>query len=509
MTPIILPVAELKSGLAGLGKVINPKSTLPVLQSLRIERTPDGWVCLTASDLDRFVTLRLEQPAKGEPLAMLVPFDDLLRLTKTCSKEERLQIEPGEDRSAVIHFALGNQTHQTKVQSLPVEEYPVIPKVFTGKSFPVPDELRSALHEAFACCSNDATRAVLHGAFLDVTRPKAHYVVATDGRHLYSSNSFHLPFAHPIIIPRHKFLAWREFNLDGPWQMKLGDSASAKSPPMVQLSSRRWRFITPQIEGPYPNWRAVLPDLKPTLTIELDASHLQSVTQALERLPCHDERFHTLGLEWKQGVLSLLGKRRPTDPWTHVPVKTSKSEGRDLTVFVDREFVLKALTFGLTTLELVDELTPLRFSRGGRQMIVMPLRGDAAPSGLNPRSSTPPPPGATTSMAPPPNLPPRAEPIRIPSMPHPEDTHTTEDRSRRTSAADVERGVPPRDPAERPALEAAIARLETIKAGCREAVAELTRLSDVLKQALRDQRISHRETQTMRSTLRSLQSLRL
>jgi hypothetical protein len=94
-------------------------------------------------------------------------------------------------------------------------------------------------------------------------------------------------------------------------------------------------------------------------------------------------------------------------------------------------------------------------------------------------------------------------------MPHPEDTHTTEDRSRRTSAADVERGVPPRDPAERPALEAAIARLETIKAGCREAVAELTRLSDVLKQALRDQRISHRETQTMRSTLRSLQSLRL
>jgi hypothetical protein len=291
--------------------------------------------------------------------------------------------------------------------------------------------------------------------------------------------------------------------------MKLGDRTAAKSPPMVQLSSRRWRFITRQIEGPYPNWRAVLPDLKPSRTLELDASHIESAIQSLERLPCHDERFHTLGLEWKGQVLSLLGKQRSDDPWTRVPVKTSKVEGRDLTVFVDREYVLKALSFGLTTLELVDELAPLRFRRRGRQMIVMPLRGDAVCPGLNPSSSTFPPPGVTTSMAPPPTLPPRADPTRTPSMPHPDDNQTSQGGSQRSSVADAARGTLPRDPAERPALEAALARLEAIKAGCREAVAELTRLSNVLKQALRDQRISHRQTQTMRSTLRSLQSLRI
>jgi hypothetical protein len=31
MTPLILPVAELKSGLTGLGKVIGAKGALPVL----------------------------------------------------------------------------------------------------------------------------------------------------------------------------------------------------------------------------------------------------------------------------------------------------------------------------------------------------------------------------------------------------------------------------------------------------------------------------------------------
>ena len=61
---------------------------------------------------------------------------------------------------------------------------------------------------------------------------------------------------------------------------------------------------------------------------------------------------------------------------------------------------------------------------------------------------------------------------------------------------------------DRPPLETALARLETIKTAYRETLAELTRLSDVLKQALRNQRLSHRETQTLRTTLRSLQGLR-
>jgi DNA polymerase III sliding clamp (beta) subunit (PCNA family) len=502
MTPITIPVAELKSGLSGLGKVIHPKGQLPVLHCLRVERTPDGWICLTATDLDRFITLRLEQPARGEPFAMLVPFADLLRLTKSCGKEEKLHLEPGPNHSVTIRFAVADQTGQTHVQSPPADEFPTIPKVFTDKSFPVTDELRTALHEAFACCSTDATRAVLHGAFLDVTRPKAHYVVATDGRHLYSCNSFRLPFQHPIIIPRHKFLAWREFNLDGPWQMKVGTSSEAKTPPLVQISSRRWRFVTRQIEGPYPDWRVAVPQVKPALRIEIDASHLDSTLRALERLPCHDERFHTLGLEWKAQGLSLLGKPRPEDPWTRVPVKTTHAAGPDLTIFVDREYVLKALSFGLTTLECADALSPLRFSHGGRQMIIMPLRGDPIPSTDNRRSESAPAPSPSTLPRPADNNPP-------PSMSHQEENQANQDGARRSSVADTGRSAPLREPAERPALEAALTRLETVKAGCREAVAELSRVSDELKQFLRSQRASHRETQTLRNTLRSLQSLRV
>ena len=103
MKPITLPVAELKSALAGLGKVINPKATLPILHHVKVERTSDGWIALTGTDLDRFVTMRLEHPAEGPPLAVLVPYDQLQQITKNCGKNEQIHIEPN-----LIKFALAD-----------------------------------------------------------------------------------------------------------------------------------------------------------------------------------------------------------------------------------------------------------------------------------------------------------------------------------------------------------------------------------------------------------------
>src|SRR5476651_2165070 len=101
MKPITLPIAELKPALAGLSKVVNSRATLPVLHHVKIERTADGWIALTGTDLDRFVTMRLEHPAEGPPLAVLVPYDQLAHLAKNCGKDEYIHIEP-----TTIRFAL-------------------------------------------------------------------------------------------------------------------------------------------------------------------------------------------------------------------------------------------------------------------------------------------------------------------------------------------------------------------------------------------------------------------
>ncbi len=61
----------------------------------------------------------------------------------------------------------------------------------------------------------------------------------------------------------------------------------------------------------------------------------------------------------------------------------------------------------------------------------------------------------------------------------------------------------------KPALETALVQIDTIKAGFREAIADLNKLTDLLKQAAREQKAGDREVQSVRQTLRSLQSVRI
>jgi DNA polymerase III sliding clamp (beta) subunit (PCNA family) len=91
---IALPIAELKPALTGLGKVLDKHANLPVLKNIKVERTKEGWIALTATDLDAFATVRLEQPSEGEPTAILVPYEELQKAVKVCTKNEVITVHP-------------------------------------------------------------------------------------------------------------------------------------------------------------------------------------------------------------------------------------------------------------------------------------------------------------------------------------------------------------------------------------------------------------------------------
>ena len=238
MSKIALPISELKPALTGLGKIISKRATLPVVLHLKIERTKDGWIALTATDLDSFITVRLEQPSDGEPLSILVPYDELLKITKNCQKTDSPLLLQGDDKSVTIQYAIGTQVAETKMDSLPIKEFPETPRV-KGEPIPINDAIRQSIHEALECASTDETRLILNGAFIDVTKPDAHYVIGTNGSHLYSSNSFNLPLKQSVIVPAHKFLGFRDFNQDGEWQLKLPTSQHKDDGAKIQISSRR------------------------------------------------------------------------------------------------------------------------------------------------------------------------------------------------------------------------------------------------------------------------------
>ena len=63
--------------------------------------------------------------------------------------------------------------------------------------------------------------------------------------------------------------------------------------------------------------------------------------------------------------------------------------------------------------------------------------------------------------------------------------------------------------AERPTLDIALSQIEMIKGEFRNSIAGLSKLADLLKQVGREQRVSEKEVQTVRQTLRSLQGVRI
>ena len=483
MSKISLPIAELKPALAGLGKVISKSSTLPVLKMVKLDRTKDGWITLTGTDLDAFVTVRLEEPAGGETASILIPYDDLAKCTKGCATGEAITVEHT-GKEAVLHYPVGQQTARINVESLPVEEYPPVPKI---KSEPVAinSDIRAALMEAMECVSADETRYILRGACIDVSDKKCHHVVATDGRHLYSSNSFSLPLQESIIIPDHKFLGWKEFNADGEWQLRV--PAKSADNQYLQISSRRWRFIHRQIEGNYPNWRQVVRKPEDTnTTVELEPSSTDTVIKLIARIPCHDKINRTIGIEVQGRHVRLLGKSQASEPWTKFDIEPVRTKGRDVTIYLNRDFLAKALRFGLTRVEIIDELSPLRLVSGGRQMIVMPVRPDAA----TPVPAKAPEAPATNTNPPPVEAQQEGNTTMSKSNGSAHDTTTPATESK-------------------PALETALAQVEIVRGDFRNAITGLNKLAEALKQAQREQKTADKEVQSVRNTLEKLQSVRI
>ena len=91
-----------------------------------------------------------------------------------------------------------------------------------------------------------------------------------------------LPLAESLIIPNHKFLGWKEFNNDGEWQLRVQKPENKKDRGLLQISSRRWRFIIQQIEGMYPNWRQVIPSPDQfNTTVEFEAAAAKDLVQTI------------------------------------------------------------------------------------------------------------------------------------------------------------------------------------------------------------------------------------
>ena len=221
-------------------------------------------------------------------------------------------------------------------------------------------------------------------------------------------------------------------------------------------------------------------------TLVMDTEAIQQALQTVARMPDHDTTHHSIGLEIANDSVSLLGRSTGGDDWVRVELTGVKVVGESQTIFFNRQYLTKALRFGLNRIEVIDPISPLRISNGGKQMIVMPI---------SPKANTEQPKPEET------DAPPVAE---QPETMMPEQTNTESKPSGTATAVAHETAV-----ADKPALEVALAQIEVLRGECRNTIAGLGKLAETLKQAAREQKATEREFNGLRATLRSLQNVKI
>lgn len=529
-TTITIPMTELKPALTGLGKVIARRVTLPVIGCVKVDRDEKGQILLTGTNLDLFVTAGIDRSDLGEPASVLVPFRDLVETAKLCGKTDSIVIsvisseENKSGPSIMLTYPIGSATAERRCDFIPADEFPVISKV-AGKTVPISDSVRRSIQEAIGCASDDPTRHVINSAYIDVSDPKCHCVVGTDGSHLYMSNSFKLPLAGSVVLPHHPFLTWKEFGQEQ-WFL-AADPADPPDPQaatpgaatrLFQLSTDHWRLIGRQVDAAYPNWRQVVPGTNDWKTrVELQAESLDEIVRTIDRMPCPDQRWFSIGLEISGARLSLVARNAGSgsDTCTRIAVDSAKVVGRPVRICLNRRFLTKALRLGLNAIHIVDEMEPLRFSEGGRQMIVMPLRPDvSATAATSQTASASPAPAASPEEESSPAAPANVEtsdtetkPASAPPTPETEpeapSTERTDMVNDPTTTTAAEETAPTSE------IDTVLEVVEDLRESLTVNLADLKSVTGKLKQIQRDQKSTEREMQSFRQTLKTLQGVKL
>jgi len=462
---IKLPVSELKSVLPALAKVLIRHSSLPVLQQIRIDRSTEGVVQLQVTDLDAFASCRLTAMQPGKPVAVLIPFERLSKTVKGCSPTDILTLL-GDEQNLTLRYTLAGR--------------------------PVDQTLTP---------------------IMDVSDPDAHYVMGTDGRHLFSANSFRLGLPATVMIPHHRFLEWNGFRQDGPWQLNVPPEDDTPTSEWLQLKSNRWSFLIRLARHEVPKWRLVLPRNKST-TVTFGPKAVEFLLEALPQLPGKDEAHQPVAFQVFGNRLSISGYDPRADHRTTFPVDDVVVEGREILFSVNREFALKALRWGLNQLVFDDALSPMIFSNAGRRLVAMPVRteGPAVAPAQDEAAPTRPTP-STASTEPDAGTEPEPQPEPDPMTKNriPPTTEITEAEPPDPTTMPVSR-VPAihaiEPPAAKPSIRAVLDQIDVLRDSLRSTVRQFGDVVEALRQIDKERRTSDREVEVIREKLRALQGVR-
>lgn len=237
----------LRTALAQVSAAIATKSTLPILSNVCITAV-DGKIGFNATDLD--VAVSVSAPGEvSEPGDVTLPAKRLQEIAKQAAE-------------GVVRFAVGAEGRvnveagkaRFKLLGLPTSEFPSFPKVdfVDGPTLPAAT-IQQLIEQVAFCAAADVSRPVLSGVLWEF-RPDRLTMVATTGHRLAMLDAPYQGGAKADVIVPTKTLdiVRKVFAEDA--QIEVVQTASH-----IGFRSGDTQVLSSLIEGPYPNFRQILP----------------------------------------------------------------------------------------------------------------------------------------------------------------------------------------------------------------------------------------------------------
>jgi DNA polymerase-3 subunit beta len=236
---------------------------------------------------------------------------------------------------------------------LPAEEFPPFPKAEGAKTLTMEQpQLRDMLRKTAYAVSNDETRYVLNGVYLNFKADKL-TVVATDGRRLAlieHDTEVAKGADSEFILPTKAVAELQHLLADkGDLKLAVGENQLIADLGMTTLVSKL-------IEGTYPNFRQVVPtETKERITLErellLAALHRASIMAS--------DKSQSVKFSFSKNTLTLTANT--PDVGEAKETLSVNYKGKELAVAFNPQYVmdpLRNLDADEIFLELTDELSP-------------------------------------------------------------------------------------------------------------------------------------------------------
>ncbi|TCR07232.1 DNA polymerase III subunit beta [Neorhizobium sp. JUb45] len=343
---------ELARVVGAVGKVIESRTTIPILSNILLEAEGDR-LRLTGTDLDIQATASAEatiaEPGRVTVSAKLL--GDIVRKAGADDisldlKDGRLTVKSGRSR-----FTL---------ETLPASDYPDLAVGTYSAEFEI--DLAALFAPVSFAISTEETRYYLNGAFFHSEEGARSVAVATDGHRLARNRGPELPAFAGIIVPR------KTVGL-----LPKGSAKVSVSDTKIRIESAGFLMVSKLIDGTFPDYRRVIPQNNDK-TIVVDRDEMMRASDRV--VTVSSERGRAVKLSVAPGSIALAAR---SDAGAAEDEVAAEYSGEPFVIGFNSQYVrdlFNVLPAGPVTINAADGGSPAIITGGldGWDGVLMPMR---------------------------------------------------------------------------------------------------------------------------------------